>query len=455
MDVIRLLLTFYRSHLNSFLNYSGNTMTSSIRSDECCLAIFLIFSLLFCSGSELQAQEDQQALADYKEVVVSEQALQIHSRSYVFDGHNDLPWQIREKASRSFEKLDIAKPQPELHTDIERLHKGVVGAQFWSVYVPASDAGTGLAHQHTLEQIEIVNAMVEKYPDVFQLALTSKDIEDSRAAGKIASLIGVEGGHAIENSLEKLRRLFKLGARYMTLTHSQSLDWANSCSDDGTCPDGLNEFGKAVVREMNRLGMLVDISHVSPVTMQAALDVSEAPVIFSHSSAKAVADHPRNVPDQILKQLPKEGGVVMVNFYSGFVEPTSVANGQMRYKLISEIRAKYQEDPEGENKIANESARVRARYPVQRGSVYDVVDHIEHIAKVAGIDHVGLGGDYDGVDMLPRQLEDVSTYPVITQVLLDRGFTEPEIHKVMSGNILRVIREAEAVSARMSESSQP
>ena len=420
-------------------------MKLSIREDVARVGIFLLLTSFF-SVSQGLGQDSQEP---GPKVVVSERAKQIHAASYVFDGHNDLPWQVRSKASRSFDNLDISKPQPELHTDIERLIKGGVGAQYWSVYVPASDAETGLAHQHTLEQIEIVHAMVERYPDVFQIALTSKDIEKARSEGKIASLIGVEGGHSIENSLAKLRRLFKLGARYMTLTHSKSLDWANSCSDEGTCEGGLNEFGKEVVREMNRLGMLVDISHVSPVTMQAALDVSEAPVIFSHSSARAVADHPRNVPDEILKQLPKEGGVVMVNFYSGFVEPTSADNGLKRYKLISELKEKYGDSEEADDRIARETAKFRAEHPVQRGTVHDVVDHIDRIVKIAGIDHAGLGGDFDGVDMLPEQLEDVSAYPVITQTLLDRGYSEEDIHKIMSGNILRVIREAEEVAERI------
>ncbi|MFN3191686.1 MAG: dipeptidase [Aureliella sp.] len=383
------------------------------------------------------------------DVVVTEEALAIHHQSYIFDGHNDLPWAVRTNGSKSFEVLDISKPQPELHTDIARLRQGGVGAQYWSVYVPANTAASGKSHQMTIEQIEIVKAMCAKYPDVFEYAETYEGIMKARENGKIASLIGVEGGHSIENSLEKLRRLFDMGARYMTLTHSDTLDWADSCSDDAKS-DGLSEFGEEVVRSMNRMGMLVDISHVSPETMQDALDVSEAPIIFSHSSSRAVADHVRNVPDSILKQLPEEGGVVMVNFYSGFIVPESVKNTNDMFERTRQLREKYGDDQEA---IRKEAAAYRAKYPVYPGTVHDLVDHIDHIRKVAGIDHVGIGSDYDGVGMLPKQLEDVSTYPVITQALLDRGYSKEDIHKVMSGNILRVIKEAEAVSKRLQSST--
>ncbi len=390
------------------------------------------------------------ASASYTPVVVSEQALAIHGRSFVFDGHNDLPWTVREEGSRSFETLDISQPQPKIHTDIPRLKQGGVGAQFWSVYVPAHTAQSGLAHQMTLEQIEIVQAMLARYPETFELALTSDDVLRIRQSGKVASLIGVEGGHAIDNSLEKLRRLFQLGARYMTLTHSDSLDWADSCSDVAKC-GGLSEFGRAVVQEMNRLGMMVDISHVSPETMQAALDSSAAPVIFSHSSARSVADHPRNVPDEILKQLPADGGLVMVNFYSGFVVPASAENTRRMFEHARELRAKYGDDEEA---IRKETTAYRVRYPVLPGTVQDVADHIDHIVKVAGIEHVGIGSDFDGISTVPKQLEDVSMYPVLTQVLLDRGYSESDIHKIMSENILRVMRQVEAVAAEMQASEE-
>ncbi len=377
-------------------------------------------------------------------VVVSPEALAIHARSYVFDGHNDLPWQVRTEASRSFDALDISKPQPQIHTDIERLRQGGVGAQFWSVYVPASSAESGVAHQMTLEQIEIVQAMMERYPETFELALTSADVERLQSQGKIASLIGVEGGHSIENSLEKLRRLYGLGARYMTLTHSDTLDWADSCSDEAKS-GGLSEFGREVVREMNRLGMLVDLSHVSAATMQAAMDTSTAPIIFSHSSARGVADHPRNVPDEILRQLPADGGVVMINFYSGFVVPKSAENTRTMFERMRALRERFGDDQEA---IRRESAAFRAKHPVFPGSVHDVADHIDHIVKVAGVEHVGIGSDFDGIGTVPKQLEDVSMYPVLTQVLLDRGYGEEAIHKIMNGNILRVMKRAEAVAAQ-------
>ncbi|RMF43265.1 MAG: membrane dipeptidase [Planctomycetota bacterium] len=406
-----------------------------------CAGWLALFGSLGCALAEGPAD------AHDAPVTVTPRALEIHHRSFVFDGHNDLPWQVRTLASRSFDRLDISMPQPELHTDIPRLRTGGVGAQFWSVYVPASTAESGIAHQTTLEQIEIVHAMVEQYPETFELALTSEDVQRIRQAGKIASLIGVEGGHSIENSLEKLRRLYRLGARYMTLTHSVSLDWADSCSDEPRC-GGLSDFGREVVREMNRLGMLVDISHVSPDTMQAALDTSVAPVIFSHSSARAVADHPRNVPDEILKQLPENGGVVMINFYSGFIVPESVESTRNLFEQMRAWREKYGDDEEA---IRREQAAYRARHPVLPGSVHHVADHIDHVVQVAGIDHVGLGSDFDGIGMVPKQLEDVSKYPVLTQVLLDRGYSEEDIHKILSGNILRVLERAEQVSRTLQQ----
>ncbi|WP_231690954.1 dipeptidase [Aureliella helgolandensis] len=383
------------------------------------------------------------------EVVVSEEAQAIHAQHYLFDGHNDLPWLIRTEASRSFENYDIAEVQLAGHTDIPRLRAGGVGAQYWSVYVPANTVESGISHQMTLEQIEIVHAMLAKYPETFELALTRADIDRIRAKGKIASLIGVEGGHAIENSLEKLRRLYALGARYMTLTHSKSLDWADSCTDEPRS-GGLSEFGKEVVHEMNRLGMLVDLSHVSPATMQAAMDVSEAPVIFSHSSARGVADHVRNVPDAILKQLPADGGVVMVNFYSGFVVPESAARSLSKFERSPETRQKYGDDQAA---IAKAAAAYRLANPLLPGSVHDVADHIDRIVQLAGIDHVGIGSDFDGIDVVPHQLEDVSKYPMLTQVLLDRGYSEEDLVKILHGNILRVIEQAELVSQRLQEST--
>ncbi|MBX3420527.1 MAG: dipeptidase [Pirellulaceae bacterium] len=405
-----------------------------------CLVRMLAGGMGLLTTGLAMAQADLQQVRP--PVVVSPQALEIHQRGFVFDGHNDLPWEIRSKGSRSFASLDIAHSQPRLQTDIPRLKSGGVGAQFWSVFVPSKTALNGQALQTTLEQIDIVLAMMARYPDTFELARTYADIVRIRQSGKIASLIGVEGGHSIEDSLENLRRLYDLGARYMTLTHSQSLAWANSCSDQARC-EGLSEFGKAVVLEMNRLGMLVDISHVSPDTMLSALQVSRAPVVFSHSSARAVADHVRNVPDDILQLLPVNGGVVMINFFSGFVVPESARNTSQMFELARKWDELYGEDQEA---IGKAMARHRAEHPILPGTVHDVVDHIEHVIRVAGVDHVGLGSDYDGITVLPKQLEDVSCYPVITQALLDRGYSEADIHKVLSGNIMRIIQRAEQVA---------
>lgn len=418
------------------------------------ISVFATFALLagsfsavsgFAQDNDVSERKPAPPPAERPLVTVTDQARTIHSRGYVFDGHNDLPWEVRTKASRSFDTLDISKPQPKIHTDIPRLKLGGVGAQYWSVYVPADTVKTGVAHQTTIEQIEIVKAMIARYPETFELALNSDDVNRIRAAGKIASMIGMEGGHAIENSIAKLRRLFDMGARYMTLTHSDSLDWADACSDAPKA-HGLSEFGREVVREMNRMGMLVDISHVSPETMQAAMDTSTAPVIFSHSSARGVAEHVRNVPDEILKQLPADGGVVMVNFFSGFIVPESTVNTRNMFERRRALQAKYGDDKDA---IRKEMDAYELKNPVFPGSVHHVADHIDYIVKVAGIDHVGIGSDFDGIGTVPKQLEDVSMYPVLTQVLLDRGYKEADIHKIMSGNIMRVMKQAEDESKRL------
>lgn len=380
------------------------------------------------------------------EVIVTEAARELHRSALVIDGHNDLPWQVRTRASRSFDALDISQPQPDLHTDIPRLRQGGVDAQFWSVYVPVDTMDQGRALATTLEQIETVKAMVRRYPETFELALTSEDIRRIHGEGKIASLIGVEGGHSIENSLQVLRQLYDLGARYMTLTHSATLEWADSATDEPK-HGGLTAFGEEVVREMNRLGMLVDLSHVSPDTMRHALRISRAPLIFSHSSARGVADHPRNVPDDVLPLVVENGGVVMVNFYSAYVVPESAQRStrqlQRRRQLEEEL-----DDPEA---VKAALRRWEIQHPIQRGNIHHVVDHIDHLVQVAGIDHVGLGADFDGVSTLPAQLDDVSTYPRITQALLDRGYEPLQIRKILGENVLRVMRRAEQVAEQLAE----
>jgi N-acyl-D-amino-acid deacylase len=379
-------------------------------------------------------------------VVLTEKARLAHQASFVFDGHNDLPWALRNNASSSFERMDVSRPQPKLHTDIARLRQGNVGAQFWSVYVPADTRRTGKALLQTLEQIELVHALVKRYPDVFEIARTASDVRRIQKNGKIASLIGVEGGHSIENSLATLRQLHRLGAGYMTLTHSDTLDWADSATDTPR-HGGLSEFGEEVVREMNRLGMLVDLSHVSPETMKDALRVSKAPIMFSHSSARTVADHVRNVPDDVLLLTAKNGGVVMVNFFSGFVVPESARRMSTMFDAMRKLRAEF---PDADD-YSKARAKWRLKNPILPGTIHDLVDHIDHIVRVAGVEHVGLGSDYDGVGMLPRQLEDVSTYPLITQELLNRGYTADEIALICSGNILRVMENAERVAREMAE----
>jgi membrane dipeptidase len=399
--------------------------------------LVLIFTVHADSQEKKQHKED---------VVVTQKALEIHYQGFVFDGHNDLPWALRTKGSSSFKKIDIGKEQSTLHTDIGRLRKGNVGAQFWSVYVPTSTIKKGTALSDTVQQIDLVKKMVEHYPATFQLALTYQEIIESRQKGKIASLIGVEGGHAIENSIQNLRRLFNMGARYMTLTHSDTLDWADSATDEPR-HGGLSLFGEEIVREMNRLGMLVDLSHVSPDTMKAAIAISKAPIIFSHSSARAIANHVRNVPDDVLKLTRKNQGVVMVNFFSGFIEPESARRMSTMFDVTRQLRAKFPKEED----YRRESLKWRKANPVLPGTVHDLVDHIDHIVKIAGVNCVGIGSDYDGVSTLPKQLEDVSTYPVITQELLNRGYSKNDIHKIMSGNIMRVIKEAEQVAKQMSK----
>jgi membrane dipeptidase len=396
-----------------------------------------------------QATQDQKPVPSKPEpkarppVQLSEQALQIHREALVIDGHNDLPWQFRRRKDASFQSLDLAKPQKNLHTDIPRLRQGGVGAQFWSAYVDVERTKkTGTAVRETLEQIDVIHRMVRAYPDTLAMAYSVDDIRRIHQQGKIASLIGVEGGHSIDNSLGVLRMLYHLGTRYMTLTHSETLDWADSATDEAR-HGGLTDFGEQVVLEMNRLGMLVDISHVSVETMKDALRVSRAPVIASHSSAYALAPHPRNVPDEVLRWIAKNGGVVMVNFYPGFLVPEAARASKELYQVARELRAKYPN--EAEYQAALEQWRREHPFPV--GSVHTAVDHIEHIAKVAGIDHVGLGSDFDGITRVPKQLEDVSCFPYITQELLNRGYSKADIHKILGGNVLRALRQAEQVSA--------
>ncbi|CAN5137701.1 dipeptidase [soil metagenome] len=381
-----------------------------------------------------------------KPVVVTPEALKLHHESLVIDGHNDLPWELRKevlKKGQSFANYDLRLPKKDLQTDIPRLRKGGVGAQFWSAWVPVDTAKKGTAVKTTMEQIDLIHRMVARYPDDFEFARTAADIERIHKTGRIASLIGIEGGHSIDNSLELLRNYRRLGVAYMTLTHSENVDWADSATDTPKV-HGLTPFGEEIIREMNAIGMMVDLSHVSPATMKAALKVTKAPVIYSHSSARGVADHPRNVPDDVLPLIKANGGVVMVNFYSGFVVPEGARAMNKMFEVGRELKAKFGDD-EAKIKDAMRQWHKENEYP--RGTIHIVVDHIDRIVKLAGIDNVGLGSDYDGITKLPTQLEDVSCYPVITQELLNRGYKPDDIKKILGGNLMRVLREVEKVSA--------
>ncbi len=373
-----------------------------------------------------------------------ERARRLHRQVPLIDGHNDYPWQVRQKAQGDLAKLDILGPQPGLHTDIPRLRAGGVGAQFWSVYVPATLAGQE-AVRATLEQIDIVHRMMQRYPEVFELALTAADVERIFKAGKIASLIGMEGGHSIDSSLGALRMFYRLGARYMTLTHSRNTPWADSGTDEPAA-GGLTRFGEEVVREMNRLGMLVDLSHVSPETMDDALRVSAAPVIFSHSSARALCDVPRNVPDEILHRLRQNGGIVMVTFVPGFVSSEVAAYGRAAQDEQRRLREQF---PNDEDAVRAGMEKWRHAHPQPNATLAQVADHIDHIRRVAGIDHIGIGSDFDGIDRGPTGLEDVSKYPALTAELLRRGYRDEDIKKILGLNLLRVLRTAEQVAARL------
>jgi membrane dipeptidase len=373
-----------------------------------------------------------------------ERARRLLKQHPVIDGHNDLPWAIRAETGGTgdVEAYDLRGPTSG-DTDIDRLRAGGVGGQFWSVYVPPSTTG---AARVQLEQIDLARRMIARYPEALELATTASDIARIMKEGRVASLLGIEGGHAIENSLGALRAYSELGVRYMTLTHSASLDWADSSSEEPR-HDGLTRFGEEVVREMNRLGMLVDLSHVSPATMEDALRVSEAPIIFSHSSARAVCDHHRNVPDEILRKLPENGGVVMITFVAAFVSPELAAASKPLWK-------EYEERARGITDTAERTAlwrEIKARMPKIEVSLGEVADHVEHVRRTAGVDHIGLGGDYDGNDSWPEGLEDVSGYPKLLAELIRRGWSDADLAKLSSGNILRVMEEAEQVSARLQQ----
>jgi membrane dipeptidase len=355
----------------------------------------------------------------------------------VLDGHNDLPWEARERAGYDWDRLDISQPGCPTHTDLPRLRAGGVGAQFWSVFVPATLQGDA-AVSATLEQVDAVHAMTARYAGDLALATTRADVERAWSQGRIASLMGAEGGHSIDSSLGTLRMLHALGVRYMTLTHNDNVPWADSATDEAVL-GGLSPFGREVVREMNRLGMLVDLSHVSADTMRDALDVARAPVVFSHSSARAVCDHPRNVPDDVLARLAGNGGVCMVTFVPKFVSPRVREWDLEAREAAQAAGVDVGDDPAYDAFIAQHTLT----HPAPRAVLDDVVAHCEHVREVAGARHIGLGGDYDGVDALPDGLEDVSAYPRLLAALADRGWSDTDLAGLTSGNVLRVLGEAE------------
>ncbi len=381
-----------------------------------------------------------------------EEARRVLREVPLIDGHNDLPWQCRVRFGNQLSRIDLRRDlthlDPRLHTDIPRLRKGGVGAQFWSVYVPATGYDSV---QAVLEQIDVVHRLIARYPDVFELALTAADIERIHAGGQIASLIGIEGGHAIGNSLAVLRQLYSLGARYMTLTHSASLDWADSGTDD-PLNGGLTPFGEAVIGEMNRLGMLVDLSHVSQRTMEDVLKVSEAPVIFSHSSARALTGHARNVPDSVLRTVREKRGVVMVTFVPGFV--SEAVRGHYAEADAEEARLKslFPGDPE---RVRSGLRKWRDAHPRPRATLAQVADHIDHIRSMAGIDAIGIGSDFDGIRSTPDGLEDVARYPELLAELLGRGYSAGDLRKIVGKNVLRVMGEVEDIARRLQASRPP
>ena len=379
-------------------------------------------------------------------------ARRILAASPLVDGHNDLAWAIREDSTAP---MDVAaydlRKRTRGHTDLERLKKGMIGGQFWSIYIPGEARDSGYARIQ-LEQFDIARRFIAMYPERLQLALSAQDVRDAFKRGRIGSLLGMEGGHAIENSLGALRSYYALGARYLTLTHNVTLDWADAALDS-TRHGGLTEFGKEVVREMNRLGMLVDLSHVSPATMSDALDVTEAPVIFSHSNARALVDVPRNVPDSILQRLDRNGGVVMVTFVPSFISKQFADHERQFGEFQRDARRRLGSGDR--DALRKEGETWRAAHPAPTVNLVEVANHIEHIRKVAGIDHVGIGGDFDGISATIKGLEDVSTYPALFAELAHRGWSDDDMKKLAGENVLRALSRAEQVAARLQKTRGP
>ncbi|MBA3646624.1 MAG: membrane dipeptidase [Gemmatimonadaceae bacterium] len=401
----------------------------------------LTLALLFASVATVKAQAPDKYLARARHVLAT---------TPLIDGHNDLPWRIREDttARSNVDLYDLRKKTPG-HTDFARLKQGMIGAQFWSVYTPGDWRDSGYARVQ-LQQIDIARRVIAKYPDKLALALRADDIPRSFHQKKVASLLGLEGGHAIENSLGLLRDYYDLGVRYMTLTHNVTLDWADAALDSAR-HGGLTPFGESVVLEMNRLGMLVDLAHVSPGTMSDALNVTRAPVIFSHSGARALVEVARNVPDSILRRVTVNGGVVMVPFVTSFVSPEVQAYDRATGEAMRDARERIGTDTTA---LRAAGDAWKASHPKPRATLSQVADQIDYVRKIAGVDHVGIGGDFDGIDDVVVGLEDVSKYPDLFAELARRGWSDADLRKLAGENVLRVFRAAEKVSARMRAESR-
>ncbi len=412
------------------------------------LAALALISTPACAQSSKSAPKTPEAVA--------EAALKA---APVFDGHNDVPWALRQRVGNVINDFDFADttdtadpgktpPRIAMHTDLQRLRRGRVGAQFWSVYVP-SNANEAVAIQQTVEQIDVMKRLIARYPADLGFAENSSELAAQMKAGKVAGMLGIEGGHSIGSSLGVLREMHGMGVRYMTLTHSKNVPWADSATD-APQHGGLTDFGVQVVREMNRIGMIVDLSHVSEATMVDALAASKAPVMFSHSGVRAVNDHPRNVPDSVLPAVKANGGIVMVVFLPAFLDPAVREHGLKRTAEDARLKAQYSGDPRA---AAARLAEWDRANPVPRALVSKVADHIDHLKRQIGIDHIGLGGDYDGMDSAPLGMDDVAGYPVLFAELARRGYTQAELEKIASGNMLRVLRAVEAYAA--SQKGQP
>src|SRR5690348_2671302 len=425
---------------------TGDAMTKHLRIAACLLVALPCIALA--------------ALPSAKDKALSARVDRVLTETPVIDGHNDLPWGIRTdfgnvgnidlSADTSNLRGKTADGDVHLMTDIPRARKGHLGAQFWSVWIPATTTGPE-AVQMTLEQIDIVRTMVAKYPKDFEMASTAADIQRIEKSGRIASLIGVEGGHQIYNSLPLLRDYYALGVRYMTLTHSKNTDWADSATEK-PAHQGLTPFGRAVVHEMNRLGMLVDLSHVSPETMKAALETTRAPVIFSHSSARALDDHPRDVPDDVLRMVKQNHGVVMVNFYPPFISQAVATWDADRAGASAKFDALYVGQPDRAKAAMDQWKK---EHPQPKATIAQVADHIDHIRKIAGVESVGIGSDFDGIEITPEGLEGVDTYPALFAELARRGWTDGELAALAGRNLLRVMREAEQVAAKLQAQEAP